>query len=458
MLISFNLARYLILFVNVEMLPHREPLHRANLIADAICVSHRASASVFCMQCNSFMCMQCFEGPSHAGHIILSIQNAQQRMQERDQQLRDLLNATLSQIDQQIGHVRSQQAGRAEFVCTTIERIAQAERELHRIVTQFCTTLTTELLQQAGDIECGERNELLTNSIRHDDCDRLRRELSRSQESMSAKGKVLTHVADALNKVHGQAADATVGEAPAGRAGPTATASDCQASLPKKVKLDAALQPEETNRKGSGPGESGVASLSTINDWLAKRAEDGWKWAQNEQSAVLRSSLLHVIYQSKTRVGKLAHREHRTGTAMQVAYSGHTSIGGLVYTVCALVGQLGLHGTCRGRMRGDAAAGCARHAHLNNPPCNAHLHSCKACLLTGTPGECGTTNTGSRSMCSLWRYGGRIGCISAGAAGRAILILPGRVNSFSHTRHIIYYRVSCEILELSTSCGHFRHG
>ena len=421
-------------------------------------VSHSASASVFCMQCNSYMCMQCFDGPLHACHIILSIQNAQQRMQEREQQVRDLLTSTLSQIDQQIKHVRSQQAGRDEFLCLAIERIAQSERELRRIVTQFCTTLTTELLQHAGDIECGERNELLANRIRHDDCDRLRRELSRSQESMSAKGQVLAHVAEALNKVHGLAADVIVGEAPADRAGPSATVRGCQASLQMKVKLDDSMQQEETNRKGSGPEEWGVASPSTISDWLAKRAEEGWKWAQNAQSGVLLSSLLRVIYQSKTRVGKLAHREHRTGTAMQVAYSGHTSIGGLVYTVCALVGQLGLHGTCRGRMRGDAAAGCARHAHHNNPPCNAHLHSCKACLLTGTPGECGTTNTGSRSMCSLWRYGGRIGCISAGAAGRAILFLPGRVNSFAHTRHIIYCRVSCEILELSTSHGHFRHG
>ena len=125
-MVSDDLESDVTVFTNVAMLPHLEPLKRTDRNSDAICVLHRASASVFCMQCNSYMSMQSFEWPANVEHSILSIHNAQQRMQEREQQLRDLLSATLSQVEQQIEHVRSQQAGRYEFLCAAIERATRA--------------------------------------------------------------------------------------------------------------------------------------------------------------------------------------------------------------------------------------------------------------------------------------------------------------------------------------------
>ena len=287
----------------IAEMSHGQQLKRANGNPEAICVSHRASANMFCMQCNSYMCMQCFEAPTHAGHIILSINNARQRIQAKEQQLLDSLNATLIQVDQQIEHLRSQQAGRDEFVSAAIERIAHAERELHRIITQFCTTLTTELLQQADAIECGERSELLARTIQRDECDRLRRELSRMLDSLSMRGQLLARIADSVNKVHGQPADVTVGEVSGQGGGSAEMASGSPSCRAKRAKLDDVLS-EPAMGAASDTGNCVELLLSRIGNRFTTRVEEWCPVTQNEQNGILRTLLLRMICQSKIQSGQ----------------------------------------------------------------------------------------------------------------------------------------------------------
>ena len=348
------------------------------------------------------------------------------------------------------------------YALQSSEQLALAERELHRIVTQFCSTLTMELLQQAGGFECGERSELLGNRIRRDDYELFRRVLSRSEESMSAKGQVLTHIADALSKVNGQPPEGEVREAPGDRAGPSATDNGCDASLPKKVKLDAAVQPDATNRKGSGPGECEVASLTTMSDWLATRVEEGLKWAQNEQSAVLRFCLLHVAYQSKILQGRQTARGRIENielaqqcnlrfpdtipSARWIAMCVHAS-GNSVFMVIESGGCIEMQLPDVLDMGSTTAP---RVAHIFTA-----VRACNARVRTGAPGECGTTNTGSLSRRSDNRFWVRIGCVSAGAPGPAICVLPARVHCWAFTKCIIRGDwVGCENLELPTPDRH----
>ena len=154
---------------------------------------------MFCMQCKRSLCMECFESDEHAEHILLTMKNARERCRSERNRVISSLKGKEDETDKNLAKLKEREIRRDEFLCESIERIENTERDLHIIVAHFSKQMITKMLHQASSIELSERDELFTVRMLRLECDRIRQQMDKLEGNTPSMMQLLFQAGEALS-------------------------------------------------------------------------------------------------------------------------------------------------------------------------------------------------------------------------------------------------------------------